>query len=264
MLPLASSNMQLHRFCFALSLAMTAAPLAACVDDQSGDDELATDDATVGADAKADVSTGVYTYYFVSPDTRRCASPYCGGVFYRLANATQTRCIDGTKAERCHAPSSDWDKLALGDSGMQKVYDGMSGAGGEILVRATVTKKDWGSGLGLFANLNPREAWIGQGPNAAEGPLAKLEDSGVRCITTPCPSLRERKLNSSANAMLAEVGWQSSGATDEQIGDALDKMHTDGLIIAGARYTVSGPGGSAKARTVTQFYLRATDDVAAP
>jgi hypothetical protein len=205
----------------------------------------------------------VYTYYFVTPDFRRCASPFCGGVFYRLANATKTTCADGTKAEVCYAASEDWTKLGLGTVGMDKVFGALNTLGGEILVRATIAKRDWGKGLGKFGHLNPREAWLPQGPNAPEGPVAKVEDSGVRCITFPCPSLREKKLNSSATASLAEVGWGDSGATDEQISTALDKMHTDGLIISGTRYTVTGPGGTGKARTATQFYLRATDEVPA-
>ena len=262
LLPASSIYMQLSRLSFALALALTPLAAAACADD-STTDELAADDATVGEESKADFAGGVYTYYFVSQDFRRCASPYCSGAFYRLANATKTTCADGTKAERCYAATEDWTKLNLGTVGMDKVAAAFSTLGGEVLVRATISKRDWGSGLGKFAHLNAREAWIPQGPNEADGPVAKLEDSGVRCITFPCPSLREKKLNSSAAAALAEVGWEDSNATDEQIGTALDKMHTDGLIISGTRYTVTGPGGTGKARTVSQFYLRATDEVPA-
>ncbi len=253
--------MQLSKLSFAFALAALPISLAACVDDSTTDDEFATDDATEGDESKADQVGSVYTFYFVQPDYRRCASPYCGGVYYRLANATKTRCIDGTSAERCYAASADWAKLGLGDVGNTKVFDALNF--GEVLVRGTISRVDWGNGLGKFGNLNPREAWIGQGPNAAEGPLAKIADSGVRCITWPCPSINEKKLNSSAAASLAELGWEHSGATDEQIGNALDKMHTDGLIIAGSRYTISGPGGTGKARTVTQFFLKATDEAPA-
>lgn len=251
--------MRLVKLSFALAL---IAPLAACTDDTSTD-ELAADDATVGEDSKADFAGGVYTYYFVTEDFRRCASPFCSGAFYRLANATKTTCADGTKAERCYAASEDWTKLNLGPVGQDKVSAALGPLGGEILVRATIAKKDWGNGLGKFAHLNVREAWLPQGPNAPEGPVARVEDSGIRCITFPCPSLREKKLNSSATASLAELGWAESNATDEQISNGLDKMATDGLIIAGTRYTVTGPGGSGKARTVSQFYLRATDEVVA-
>src|SRR5690606_11183100 len=116
---------------------------------------------------------------------------------------------------------------------------------------------------GRFAELRPTEAWIAQGPGDAAGPVAKIEDSGIRCITHPCPSLRERKLNSSVRVEIAELGWDKAGVRDEQIGNALSKMHEGHLIVSGYRYTVSGPAGEAKARGVTQFWLRATDEATA-
>ncbi|HEY5944235.1 MAG TPA: DUF6748 domain-containing protein [Kofleriaceae bacterium] len=253
----------LSRIAFA-AFALTAPILTACTDQV--DDELDTNDATEGDASKADAPGSTYTYYFVKPDIRRCASPVCGGVFYRLANADTTRCIDGKKAEQCYAASADWSRLGLGETGMAKVNDALYadsfGQGTTLLVRAVVGTKDWGNGLGSFANLRPSEAWIAQGPNDAAGPLAKIEDSGVRCITAPCPSLREKKLNSAIVQDIADLGWDKSGANDRLIGTALDQMHTTGLIVSGYRYTVHGPAGDAKARSVTQFWLRAVDSVA--
>jgi hypothetical protein len=254
----------LSRITFA-ALAITAPMLTACTDHV--EDELEVDDATDGGDAKADLAGGTYTYYFVKPDLRRCAAPFCGGVHYQLANAQSTRCFDGRKAEWCYAAGQDTNRLGLGEAGVGAYVEALNGAalsqGTKVLVRATVGGKDWGYGLGRFAELRPTEAWTGQGPSEAAGPLAKIEDTGVRCITFPCPSLRERKLNSSVRADIAELGWDKSGATDNQIGEALDRMHTDGLIVSGYRYTVRGPGGEAKARSVTQFYLRVTDKAVA-
>ena len=252
----------LNRIAFAVALTLPL--ISACTD--STIDELDVDDATEGEESKADIAGGTYTYYFVSPDLRRCAAPFCGGVHYRLANATKTTCLDGKKAERCYAASYDWSKLGLGEVGMQKVTDALSKAAfGEdaLLVRARIGSKDWGNGLGRFAELRPTEAWVAQGTGATDGPVMKIEDTGVRCITFPCPSLRERKLNSSMRVDIAELGWDRSGATDEQIGNALGKMHADGLIVSGHRFTTTGPAGEAPARSVTQFWLRATDEAVA-
>jgi hypothetical protein len=253
----------LSRITFA-ALALTAPILTACTDQV--DDELDVDDATEGDASKADVAGGTYTYYFVKPDLRRCASPYCGGVFYQLANATTTKCFDGKKAEWCYAAGQDTSRLGLSEVGVGTYIEQLNNSalsdGSKVLVRAVVGYKDWGNGLGSFANLRPSEAWVGQGPGPASGVIAKIEDSGVRCIAAPCPSLREKKLNSSVQAAIADLGWDKSGATDEQIGAALDRMHTDGLIVSGYRYTVTGPAGEAKARSVTQFWLRVTDAVA--
>jgi eight-cysteine-cluster-containing protein len=246
----------ISRICFALAL---TAPLVACTE-ASSVDELDIDDATEGDDSKADISTGTYTYYFVQPDYRRCASPYCGGVFYRLANATKTTCVDGTKAERCYAASADWSKLGLGAVGQQKVFDALNTLGGEVLTRSTIARRDWGKGLGRFAHLNPREAWIAQGPGPGSGVVAKVEPTGVRCFTTPCPFFRERKLNSSLRADLGDLDWTAAQVSDELVSTALDRMHFEGLIIAGSRFPVTGPGGTMPGRTVSQFWLRANDE----
>src|SRR5262245_33637628 len=105
----------LSRITFA-AFALAAPILTACTDQV--DDELDVDDATEGDSAKADIAGGTYTYYFVKPDLRRCASPFCGGVFYRLANAETTRCLDGKLAAQCYAASADWSRLGLGEAGM--------------------------------------------------------------------------------------------------------------------------------------------------
>jgi len=229
------------------ALALTAACSAGV------DDEFATDDATEGDASKADAPGGTFTYYFLKPDLRLCLSPICGGVFYSLANGSQTTCLDGHKADQCYAASVDWTKLGLGDTGMAKVNSAP-----QVLVRATVAPKQW-STIGTFAELRPTEAWLSQGPNEATGPIVKIEDSGIRCITAPCPSLRERKLNSVLKADLAELGWDESGASERLIGTAMERLYKDGLIVAGYRYML---GGGYKARTVTQFWFRATDDAA--
>ncbi len=241
------------RILFALAL---AAPLAAACTESTVEDEFLVDDVMEVDDAKADLG-GTYTYYQVEGDTRRCATPFCGGVFYKRANATTTRCIDGKLAERCYAASADWTRLGLGESGTDKAVGALYAR--KLVVRATIGRKNWGPDLGVFGELRPTEAWIGQGPNPPTGPFAKVELSGVRCSTTPCPLFREKKLNSSASANLAELGWDASDATEELVGFAQGDMLDNKIIIAGDRYTVTGPGGRMAARTVNQFYTRATD-----
>jgi hypothetical protein len=242
------------RFVTAVALALATPLVTSCTDD-TVDDELAIDDALEGDDSKADGS-GTHTFYFVEQDMRKCASPMCGGMFYRLANAETTRCIDGTRQARCYAANVDWELAGLDESGMAKVGAGQ----GSLLLRARIRARNW-QGIGVFAELRPTEAWTGQLPYDEDGVVVKVADTGVRCATFPCASLIERKLNSSLHATLGELGWFWSGASEEQVAGALDAMHTDGLIVSGYRYWVSGPGGIAKARWLTQFWLRATNDV---
>jgi len=245
------------RILFALACTL---PLTACIDSGTSD-ELDQDDATAGDASKADAPGGTYTYYYVTSDMKQCfvAAPNCGGLYYRLANATKTTCLDGKKAEHCYAAAADLTKLGLAETGTNKVYEAFRS--GEVLMRATIgSKKYTGIGAGTYAQINSKEAWLPQGPNPVEGPLMKIEDSGVRCITFPCPSFRELKLNSAVTAQIADVQWEHSGASDRLVGTALDKMHTDGLIVSGYRTTVTGPGGDGKARSVTQLWFKVTNE----
>jgi hypothetical protein len=252
----ARTAMTTSRILFALAL---TAPLAAACTDPTVEDEFDRDDVVDVDDAKADIA-GTYTYYVIERDLRRCAAPYCGGFWIDRVNSSTTRCHDGRHQERCYVASVDFGALGLGEAGLDRVQGAIDGFGlQKVLVRGTFDKREW-PGVGMFGDFHPREAWLGQGPNIPDGPFAMVEDTGVRCVTWPCSFYREKKLNSSASALLAEIDWEASGAGEDAIARAIDDLFTNNVIIAGGRYTVRGPGGAGKARTATQFWLRATDE----
>ncbi len=229
--------------------------LVACTEG-AVEDEFAGDDAANVDESKADLG-GTYTYYSVTRDQRRCAAPMCGGYWVSRVNASTTRCFDGRYAASCYVAEIRWPMLGVNDDTLSQIGDKI-GAGAALL-RGTVVGKNYGGSIGRYGEFKPTEAWLGQGPNAPSGPFAIVEETGVRCISAPCNSFREKKLNSSAQASIAELGWDASGADADQISNAITELFVRDLIIAGDRYTVHGPGGSAKARTVTQFYARARD-----
>ncbi len=241
---------------FAIAL---AAPLAAACTDTVEDEFASEDDVVEVDDSKSDIAGGTYTFFTIERDLRRCASPYCGGYWIDRVNASTTKCHDGRFQERCYVATADFDRLGLGEAALDPVLSGMDGSGlQKVLVRGTIARKTW-SGVGVFGEFRPTEAWVGQGPNAPDGPFAMVEETGVRCITTPCPYFREKKLNSSATASLAEIGWEASGASEDAIAKAHGQIFTNNVVIAGDRYSVRGPGGRGNARTATQFYFRAVD-----
>lgn len=234
--------------------ALVVAGVTACTDGTV--DEFAAEDTSELADGKADVG-GTYTFFQVTRDQRRCVSPLCGGYWVSRVNRSTTKCADGAYAASCYVAEIKWDGLGLAADTVDAV-NGAIGAG-HVLLRGTVASKDFGGQFGKLGEFRPTEAWIGQGPNAPSGPFAMIEETGVRCIAAPCNFWREKKLNGSATASLAELGWDAAEADDERIGRAINEIFERNLIIAGDRYTVRGPGGTAKARTVTQFYTRARD-----
>ncbi len=246
------------RFILALSL---VAPLAtAACTDVSVEDEFLEDDVVDVDDSKADIAGGTYTFYSITRDARRCAFPYCGGYWLERVNASSTKCHDGRYADRCYVPTLDTARLGLGEAAVEKINGEISALReGNVLVRGTFGRRTYEQ-VGTFGEFRPTEAWLGQGPNAPVGPFAMVEDTGVRCFTFPCNSMREKKLNSSASAYLAEIGWDVSGATEEAIGAGVNALVENAVIIAGERYSVRGPGGRGKARTATNFYVRATDE----
>lgn len=246
------------RILFALSL---AAPLAAAACTDTVEDEFLADDVVDVDDSKSDIAGGTYTFFTVSRDMRRCASPYCGGYWIKRVNASSTKCFDGRYADQCYVPTVDTTRLGLGEAALSKVNGAIDGsANGAVVLRGVFTRKVW-QGVGTFGEFRASEAWLGQGANIPEGPFVMAEDTGVRCFTFPCNSIREKKLNSSATAYLAEIGWDASGADEELIGTAATKLVDDAVIFAGERYNVTGPGGRGKARTATNFYFRAIDEV---
>jgi hypothetical protein len=238
-----------------LFAATVATVASACTDPV--EDELASEDTTEISDAKADEG-GTYTYYTIARDLRRCVSPLCGGYWVARVNRTTTKCVDGSYAAQCYVADLDWARLGLGDRALEAVQ-----ANGSLVLRGTVAKQSW-PGFGIMGRFKPSEAWLGQGPGTTDGVFVKISETGVRCFAAPCNSMRETKLNGSGNALLAELGWDSSGASDDRIGAGIEAMFGHDLIIAGDRYTVRGPGGTAKARTVEQFWIRAEDDASAP
>jgi eight-cysteine-cluster-containing protein len=236
-----------------LVTAFAFAGLAACTDG-AVEDEFATDETGEIDETKADIA-GTYTFYTVTPDLRRCASPMCGGYWVSRVNRTDTRCFDGRYAASCYVAEIRWSSLGVNQETVDKINGTIHAA--SVVMRGSVVGKTFTTGrLGEF---KPSEAWLGQGPNPPAGPFAIVEDTGVRCITSPCNSMREKKLNSSAAAVIAELGWEAAGVSDEMIGTAITELFVHDLIVAGDRYTVHGPGGTAKARTVTQYYTRARD-----
>ncbi len=76
-------------------------------------------------------------------------------------------------------------------------------------------------------------------PNrGAYGVAVKSKDSGIRCITTPCPGLREDKLNSATSGTLNRMQLP----TEELTYRAYDAVYesADGIMIIGYKKTVRG------------------------
>lgn len=249
---------------FITTAALSITFLAAC--GTSGEpDELAgesPDDDAGNVDGKGDAAAGgVYTYFAIKGDMRKCAAPMCGGDYLERLNRTTTVCHDGKSAASCYTPELDWSESGLKPE-VQGLLDAASAqstlsGGTKAIVRGRFARygtQQVGRDMGRFI---VTEAWIAQGTGAADGVFVKVKDNGVRCITSPCPSTGEAALNTSRTASIHEVDFSESGISEEVLSTLGERMfQPSGLIIAGERFSHKVNGINAKGRTATNVFAK--------
>ncbi len=183
------------------------------------------------------------TYYVLRADLRKCASPMCGGFFVRRVNASSTMCVDGKNSSECYVSEIKWN-------GHTQVDPAKALLRGSILKNATAKLRK----IGYF---KVEEAWQAAGDNNATGSYYRVKDRGLRCITSPCPTHREDKLNARQGRNIAGVDLSQAGASDDLVNAAFTALTGQGILVAGEHEKVTGPAGKSEKLTSTQFYLRA-------
>jgi hypothetical protein len=235
-------------------VSLFALSLPAC-GGQAGSDS-ATDDASLSDDAKADRAGGGSSYFVIHADQRKCAAPACGGQLVKRVNYASTTCVDGKSAAECYVAAVDYSKATLDSN------DTSALAGRPIIVRGSIAKQSYGSRT--YGNLVVSEVWVAVGGSnetsgyaQVSGVVYRVKDNGIRCITTPCASDHESKLNGTTSRDIAGVDLSGVGATDEQISDAYLAMTTsDGAFVDGSNTPVSGPGGTMLQLTAANFFTK--------
>ena len=226
--------------------------LPSCGSDQTGAgldalESVEADQTEVAADGKGDAVSS-YTYYTVRPDLRRCLSPLCGGYFVKRVNQTYTYCPG--------APNGGWTDGECYVAEADFSAAGLSSPDGSLWKGTVVSKT-----FDRFGNLHRfvgTEAWRAAGTTAASGTFYRANDLGIRCITTPCASLRETKLNSSVGPRaIAGLDLSRAGASDADVQAAYAAAQEPaGVLVAGKNVTISGPAGRALSLEASQFFLR--------
>lgn len=230
---------------------VASALLPACAA-STPDDELGQESAADGEDGKGDAAAA-FTYFNVRPDLRACSlnSPGdCGvGFFVSRANRSTTQCGRGVAQAECKALSINWVPTAMPAS-VAKSYEDRLRTGESFMLRGTLapTADDRGTELSVT------EVWVGSSNEQVDGVFTLVKDNGIRCITAPCPSLTERRLNSSLSAQLSSVDLSDSGADQGAQTLARNDLYSDGLIVVGYRFYDDAGG---KGRTANKFFTRA-------
>lgn len=187
-------------------------------------------------------------FFAVRRDLRRCASPRCGGYFVSRVNQRWTRCHDGAQMQECYVATIDWNGHPETEPN-------------RILLRGDLLGLSH-RGAGRFGLLRVSEKWDAASDKLPTGDFFRVRDLGVRCITHPCLSHHDAKLNTTVSRKIAGVELNGVGATDERMSEAFKAMTSpDGILVSGSHKQVSGPGGRAATLDASQFYLQTTASV---
>lgn len=194
------------------------------------------------------------TYFIVTrPDVRRCAFPLCGGVFVARVNQLSTVCADGTRQADCHAAEIDLTQLRLSDEQQSELAGAFEQE--RALVRGRLVQVDQGLAFPVDT-LVVTEGWRGVTESVPSGRFSRLTDSGIRCVTFPCPSFLEELLNSNKTQSIAEVDLSASDATPDEMELGFRELNENGILAAGSTKVVSGPAGTAAGFMASEFYVR--------
>ena len=247
------------------ALAISILSFSACA--SSGvEDELAGETAEDAAlDGKADGAVdGAYTYFEIYKDLRKCAAPSCGGYYLHRLNRSTTVCHNGASRWSCYVPSLDFSDSGLG-SDLQSALDAAAvrdatSYGVVAIVRGRFAPQTYAN-QGNLGRFIVTEGWVAETDSISEGVFTRVKDNGVRCITSPCPTVGEKALNTSRSANVHGLDWDLAGLDEDQLSKLSTEMVATpyGIIIAGDRYTYTENGQKAKGRTVTAAYHRLVD-----
>jgi len=240
-----------------------ASLLGACATDAGGttpgEDELAGESGNDGtkADENALQNTfGIYTAQKIGAfECNGLGS--CTHVDLASAGRSTTTCADGSKAAACSVKFLDFSALGLTTTQTGTAMDKLqaSAATPEIGPQLLVRGKFVAAGDSLTFSVT--ELWQAQLADAStDGTYVMVRDAGIRCITAPCPSLNENRINSTRNMNIDGIDWPEdlSSSLQGKIYDATTQA--DGVILAGDRTHGKQNGKVTNLRTVNQAFLR--------
>ncbi|HEX2574310.1 MAG TPA: Kazal-type serine protease inhibitor family protein [Polyangia bacterium] len=198
---------------------------------------------------------GSGSFYRVRRDVRRCASPLCGGYFVALLNQGTTPCRDGTSQAECYVAEADWTRLGPEGSALERFRNAL--LAGTAVVRADVAPRTYGD-FGDLGVLVVGEAWEAATATPPSGTFYRVYDTGLRCGTTPCFSLRADVLDAGDALYLSGLDLGPVRAPQEQVNLAEERLRLSAILVAGTPRAVSGSGADSAGYQLTaaQFYLR--------
>jgi hypothetical protein len=210
----------------------------ACAAEAGPADELAGESPALDGEQTA-AAAGAHAFTYVAVLATE------DGLAAERVNRSELVCADGTRAARCPVAAIDWAPARLGA--------GEAVAASVIGSYRALIRGELAAGAVLVA----REVWLAGDADdgTPEGVVVHVRDADIRCVTTPCESMIERKLNSLREGLIADLDFAGTdGAADRAAAERA--MGTAGVIVAGWRTAVDGADGTARGRAVTRLWTR--------
>jgi hypothetical protein len=167
----------------------------------------------------------------------------CGGYFFSRVNRALTLCANGSFEPECYVAEINWN-------GHAEAEPNKSVLRGDII--GNMYRR-----FGRLGRFRVHEVWEAAGTSASGGEFYRVRDRGIRCITHPCLTHHEARLNSTFSLDIAGVTLNNTGAPDSLIEEANRAMTSrDGILVLGIHERVAGPGGRAQTLRASRFYLQ--------
>jgi hypothetical protein len=193
-------------------------------------------------------------YYIVTrQDYRKCMWPHCGGVFVKRVNQAETECLDGSLAAECYVADIDLEPLGLADDVASELDT--AATSGKALIRGGLAKLIMQNGEAPV--LVASEGWLGRAGSDPTGSFYHVVDSGIVCVTWPCPVLKQVELNVGNPQNISGLDLATSGADDQALAEGQATLSQAGLLVAGSHHATQGPGGEGSVLDASEFYTLA-------
>ncbi|HZO14056.1 MAG TPA: DUF6748 domain-containing protein [Polyangiaceae bacterium] len=231
------------------SIAFVVALVSACAVGHRSDDE----DGTRREPAAESEQRAITEWHFIvtRQDFRKCMWPMCGGVYVTRVNKNTAKCPGGGYSPECYVAQIDLSALGLDPEHASEINN--AAVMGHVVLKGKLVNVP--SEAGNVSTLVATSAWQAQALATPSGTFYEVEDSGIVCITYPCNSIEEQKLNTNTAAhSLAGVDLDASGAGPDQLAAGYSALAESSLLVAGTHQAVTGPGGTSQALVASEFY----------
>ena len=172
--------------------------------------------------------------YQARSDTRKCASPMCGGYFLHELNKPKTLCYDGTQKTECYVENLDFSELDCEDISTP-IYS--------VLLEGI-----------LETVLEVHDIWIPYDDTKPQGQFYQIINDFLVCVRAPCFNLSEIKVNTTKQMMLSGLR-----GNNDRVSSALARLRHDDIIVSGYNLTLRAHEHETEAGKelfIKQFYTR--------